>query len=118
MSSESKSSLKSIMEMIDARISHIEDMVADNRATIIKLAKQGNKIVKFLSRLEVEEISEDIDDLSIQSLTPEEEARLSKFTHIKDILDEYMDKHKELKEFEEELRKYKGQLTPGQFGES
>jgi hypothetical protein len=38
--------------------------------------------------------------------------------HIRDLLNEFMDKHKELKEFEEELEKHKEEITPGQVGES
>ena len=31
-----------MLEMIDAKIEHIEDITADNRAVIIKLVKQNN----------------------------------------------------------------------------
>ena len=38
--------------------------------------------------------------------------------HIKELLDEYMAKHKDLKEFEEELKKHRDDITPGEIGES
>ena len=38
--------------------------------------------------------------------------------HIKELIDEYMDKHKGLKELEDELKKNKIMLTPGQIGEA
>ena len=37
---------------------------------------------------------------------------------LKDLVEEFMDKQQDLKEFEEELRKHKGQIIPGQIGES
>ena len=37
---------------------------------------------------------------------------------LKELVEEYMDKAKDLKEFEEELKKNKDKLTPGQIGES
>ena len=42
--------IKEMLKMIDAKIEHIEDITADNRAVIIKLVKQSNQIVQFLSR--------------------------------------------------------------------
>ena len=43
---------------------------------------------------------------------------MQKFSDLKAILDEFMDKRKDLIEFEKELKKHKDQLTPGQMGES
>ena len=37
---------------------------------------------------------------------------------LKELVEEFMVNHKDLKEFEEELKKYKGDITPGEFGES
>ena len=37
---------------------------------------------------------------------------------LRSMLEEFMDKHSELKEFEDELKKHKDKLTPGQIGES
>ena len=37
---------------------------------------------------------------------------------MKEMVDEFIDKHEELKEFEKELKKHKEKLTPGQMGES
>ena len=38
--------------------------------------------------------------------------------NIRELIDEFMDKHQELKELEEELQKNKDKLTPGQMGEA
>ena len=59
-----------IIQDIDYRLTHLEDMEMDNRKLIAKLVKQGNTIVEFL------------------------------------------------KEFEDELKQHKDDITPGQVGES
>ena len=51
----SEQTIKEMLKMIDAKIEHIEDITADNRAVIIKLVKQSNQIVKFLSSIEIED---------------------------------------------------------------
>ena len=43
--------IKDMLKMIDAKIEHIEDISADNRAIIVKLVKQSNQIVQFLKQL-------------------------------------------------------------------
>ena len=47
-----------------------------------------------------------------KSISPE------RMQHLKEVLDEFMDKRKDLKELEEELKKNKDKLTPGQMGEA
>ena len=46
----SQTTVKSLLKMIDSRISHIEDMTADNREIIVKLVKQSNQIVDFFTQ--------------------------------------------------------------------
>ena len=36
-----KKTMKEMLEMIDAKIEHIEDITADNRAIIVKLVKHS-----------------------------------------------------------------------------
>ena len=106
--------------MIDAKIEHIEDITADNRAVIIKLVKQNNQIVEFLKNLQVE-IEEDFDINASDELNQpfiETNIPIDKMRKLKDLVEEFMDKQQDLKEFEEELRKHKGQIIPGQIGES
>ena len=43
---------------------------------------------------------------------------MQRFENLKEVLNEFMDKRKDLIEFEKELKKHKDQLTPGQVGES
>ena len=122
--SEKENSLLSVLEMIDARISHIEDIESDNREIIIKLVKQSNQIVKFLKNLEVE-LVEDEEGLDITTNTPElpfdedqNYIKPSKIKHIKELIEEFMDKYTDLADLEKELRKYKDQITLGTIGES
>tara|TARA_R110002124_G_scaffold220564_1_gene386349 strand:+ start:23 stop:418 length:396 start_codon:yes stop_codon:yes gene_type:complete len=118
------STIKEMLETIDIKINHIEDMVADNRAITIKLVKQGNQIVSFLRQLEA-----DVDDEYEISLPP----TFGEFTKdklnnvideststkdVQELIDLYMEKNKGLKELEEELEENKDKITPGLHGES
>ena len=114
----SEQTVKEMLKMIDAKIEHIEDITADNRAIIIKLVKQSNQIVKFLKQLELHEVSDEFEDITSPPLTESEKLRSNKMQELKELVEEFMDKHKDLKEFEEELKKHKDELTPGQIGES
>ena len=42
--------LHELLLMIDAKLNHLEDISADNRAIIVKLVKQSNQIVEFLKQ--------------------------------------------------------------------
>jgi 4-alpha-glucanotransferase len=110
--------IKEMLKMIDAKIEHIEDITADNRAVIIKLVKQSNQIVSFLKQIEVEDVTDEFDDITSPPLTESEKLRSSKMEELKELLDDFKDKHKDLKEFEKELEKNKDKLTPGTIGES
>ena len=115
-----KVTLKEVLTEIDARIAHIEDATLDNRDVLVKLVKQSNQIVKFLQQLEVEEV---LDEGAVDiSFTPGDislkENMKSKAIPIKELIEEFMEKHAELKDFEKELKKVKLLLTPGQIGEA
>jgi len=119
MKSNEMRDIKSLLEMIDAKIEHIEDINADNRAVIVKLVKQSNQIVKFLSQIDI--TMEDVtNEYKIGQLpdTNNTEEKTAKWTSIKELVEEYMDRAKDLQELEDELRKHKDKLTPGQVGES
>ena len=108
--------LHELLVMMDARLKHIEDISADNRAIIVKLVKQSNQIVEYLKtlELEVQEIEYGIEEPpSIGSNLPKD-----KLLELKDLFENYKSKKEELKEFEDELQKHKDKLTPGQVGES
>tara|TARA_Y100001938_G_C8059172_1_gene416181 strand:+ start:1225 stop:1569 length:345 start_codon:yes stop_codon:yes gene_type:complete len=112
---EKNTTLKDLIKDIDFRLTHLEDMEYDNRKLMIKLVKQGNTIVEFLKQLEVTEPPS-----LEEELFPRKEPLVSadKIATIRELVDEFMDKAADLKEFEEELQKHKDKITPGQVGES
>jgi len=110
--------LHELLVSINTRLGHLEDIEADNRDIIIKLVKQGNQIVKFLSKIEIEDVTDDFDELMTPTLSEADVERSERIQHIKELVEEYMSKQKGLKEFEEELRKHKEEITPGTIGES
>ena len=63
-------------------------------------------------------VVEDYEDVLQSPLSKEEEKNIKKFESLKVLLEEFMSKRDELKEFEEELQKHKDELTPGTIGES
>ena len=116
MNKISDTTLHELLLMMDARLKHIEDISADNRAIIVKLVKQSNQIVEYLKtlELEVQEIEYGIEEPPpIGSNLPSE-----KLLELKELFEEFNSKKEDLKEFEEELKKHKDKLTPGQVGES
>ena len=114
-----KISIVEIIQDIDARLTHIEDMYMDNRELIVKLVKQGNTVVEFLKDFQIEPV--DLEDLEIgMSLPPllDNEKRISRTEGMKELIDDILERQDSLKEFEKELKKHKDKITPGQVGES
>ena len=121
-----KVSIIEIIKDIDYRLTHLEDMQADNRELIVKLVKQGNTIVEFLKQFEINELSPE--EIGMEAALPElpninssevsSEENIKKTEALKNIIDDILDRHQDLKEFEEELKKHKDKLTPGQAGEA
>ena len=112
-----KETIKEMLEMIDAKIEHIEDISADNRAIIVKLVKQSNQIVEFLKNLEID-IDEQYGIESPISFSDSLQTDSNKIEELKELWEDFKSKREDLKEFEEELKKHKDKLTPGQMGES
>ena len=113
-----ENTLHELLSNINTRLEHLEDIEADNRDFIIKLVKQGNQIVKFLSNIEIEDVTDDFDELMTPTLSKTNQERSERIEHIKELVEDYMSKQKGLKEFEEELKKHKEEITPGTIGES
>ena len=106
-------------DKMDARLKHIEDIEADNRALMVKLIKQSNSIVQFLAQIDLE--ADDHIMMEDMGKLPPIENKIydsEKTEKLKELIDEFMTKQKDLKEFEKELKKYKDDITPGQIGES
>ena len=116
-----KVSIIEIIQDIDARLTHLEDMQMDNRDLIVKLVKQGNTIVEFLKDFKIDEI--DPEDLKLEMgmglpPLPDNEERIKRTEGLKELIDDILDRQDSLREFEKELKKHKDKLTPGQIGES
>ena len=107
--------LHELLLMMDAKLNHIEDISADNRAIIVKLVKQSNTIVDYLKQLEIEVI----EDYGIEEPPPiGTNLPKEKLVELKELFEDFKSRKDELKEFEKELKKHKDKLTPGQVGES
>ena len=117
MAEEKKIRLEKVLQDMSFSLKHIEDIMADDRALLVKLVKQNNTIVDYLKQLEVDVVDEYESGL-MSELSEEEQIKMKKAKELKEVLDEFMDKRKDLVEFEKELKKHKDQLTPGQVGES
>ena len=115
---EKEIKLKKVLQDMSHSLNHIEDIMADDRELLVKLVKQNNSIVDFLKQVQIDDVTAEYEDIMQEPLTEEEERRMQKAEELKEILNEFMDKRKDLKEFEEELKKNKDMLTPGQVGES
>ena len=113
MAKEKEDRLKKVLEDMSYSLNHIEDIMADDRELLVKLVKQNNTIVQYLKQLDVEIVDE-----YGEPITKEEEQRIKKSEELKEVLDEFMAKRKDVKEFEEELKKNKDMLTPGQVGDA
>ena len=114
----SEQTLHEILLDIKYRLDHLEDIEADNRALIVKLIKQSNSIVKFLAQIELQDVTEEVDNIELPSITKQSTIESGKITDLKELIDEFMDKRKDLEELEEELKKNKDMVNPGQIGES
>ena len=117
MAKEKEIRLEKVLQDMSHSLNHIEDIMADDRALLVKLVKQNNTIVDYLKQLEID-IVEEYENGIVPELSEEEQQRIKKAKELKEVLNEFMDKRKDLKEFEKELKKNKDMLTPGQVGES
>jgi len=118
---QDKISIVEIIQDIDFRLTHLEDMYADNRELMAKLVTQGNTIVKFLKQFEVTEV--DPSDIGMELGLPElpdlvESHGIERTERLKELVDELIDRHKDMDEFEKELEKHKDKIVPGQVGEA
>ena len=116
---KTKRNLIEIIQDIDFRLTHLEDIEMDNRKFMAKLVKQGNTVVEFLKDFQIEPV--DMEDLEIGiglPPLPGHEDRMGRTTAMKELIDDILDRHADLKEFEDELKKHRDKITPGQVGET
>ena len=115
---EKEIKLKKVLQDMSHSLNHIEDIMADDRELLVKLVKQNNSIVDFLKQVQIDDVTAEYEDIMQEPLTEEEEKRMQKAEELREVLEDFMAKKNELKEFEKELKKNKDMLTPGQVGES
>ena len=97
-----KSTIEDRIEMLDAKINHIEDATVDNRDLMIKLVKQSNEIVRFLSKIEIEAAPDsEFETMSLPEASNLDVERSNRLQSLKELLDDFMERHQDLKEFEE-----------------
>mgnify|MGYP003668257959 CR=1 FL=1 len=115
-----KATLTELLLNINDRLSHMEDCSLDTRSVLVKLVKQSNEVVQFLKQIDIENDEQiDYEDMMNPTTSFSSESVISSRTEkLKDLIDEYMDKQQDLKEFEEELKKHKKDISPGQIGEA
>jgi len=110
-----------LMEM-KYTLNHLEDITADDRALLVKLVKQNNTIVEYLKTLEIEIVDGipeyQTDSYSDPLMSEEDKDKSIKTEQLREMLDAFLEKRKDLKEFEKQLKKYKHMLTPGQIGDA
>ena len=114
-----KISIVEIIQDIDARLTHLEDIQMDNRELTVKLVKQGNTVVEFLKDFQIEPV--DMEDLEIGIGFPpslDNKKTIDRTTAIKELIDDILERQSDLKEFEDELKKHRDKITPGQVGET
>ena len=115
---DKKIRLEKVLQDMSYSLNHIEDIMADDREILVKLDKQNNMIVDWLKQIEIDEVTNEYEDTFQAPLSKEEEKKMKRFENLKEVLDKFMDKRKDLVEFEKELKKYKNDITPGQVGEA
>ena len=117
-----KISIVKIIQDIDFRLTHLEDIQLDNRELIVKLVQQGNTMIEFLKQFDIEELDPREIEMGLLPELPElpspDDERMSRTVALKDIIDNIIERHENLREFEKELEKHKDKITPGTVGES
>jgi len=113
--------LHEILKDIKYALNHIEDITADDRTLLVKLVKQNNTIVEYLKTLEIEIVDSPVYEEEVYTdplMSEEDKDKSVKAEQLREMLDAFLEKRKDLKEFEKQLKKYKHMLTPGQIGDA
>ena len=79
----SEGTLHEILLDIKYRLDHLEDIEADNRALIVKMIKQGNSIVKFLAKIDIEPIDNPFEDMDLPPITEDKSILPGKIKSLK-----------------------------------
>ena len=105
---DKKITIKDLFENMNKRLNNIEEVMLNNRLILHDLVEQVNYLSAFYEELLK------ADEINVKSISEEE----LKMIQIKEMIDSYVDRSEDLKELEEELKKNKDKITPGQAGEA
>ena len=62
MAKEKEIRLEKVLQDMSHSLNHIEDIMADDRALLVKLIKQNNSIVEWLKQIEIDEVTAEYGD--------------------------------------------------------
>ena len=110
-----KEQLLEMLLRLNEKVNNSLHISSDNNDLIMKLITQNNTLLKYLSSIEIEEVPMDEYTYNPPQIKADNE---KSYMSLRELIDEFMSKRDELKEFEEELKKNKDKLTPGQVGEA
>ena len=79
--------LHEILLDIKYRLNHLEDITADDRSILIKLVKQSNKIVEFLSQIDIEPYEDEFDNMELPTIKKNKSFNSDKIKHIKELVE-------------------------------
>ena len=109
-----------IIDDIYKKIDYLFQEVEEDKRYIAKLVEQGNQITSVLK--DMQEADEDLADFLESELLLTDNIIIDKKAdreiYIKEMVDNLLDKQKNLKELEKILEKYKDQIIIGRVGES
>ena len=119
---EKKHNTETIKELflnINDRIDSIEYTIVDHRDLLVKLVNQSNQIVKLLSEVQIEDITDEFTDTQMHTKLPQlSDEEMLRIKNMSRLVKEVISKDNDLKELEEELEKVKELITPNQVGEA
>ena len=112
-----KADLIEMLFRLNEKVNYIQNQNSKQKELMEDLVHQNNALLKFLASLEVEE-RDPYGNVESRDLLDYQEEYTSNPTKVLELAKSLIDKTEDLKEFEEELKKHKDKLTPGQVGES
>ena len=98
MAKEKEIRLEKVLQDMSFSLKHIEDIMADDRALLVKLVNQNNTIVDYLKQLEID-IVDDYENSMVSELSEEEQKKIKKAKELKEVVEDFMAMKKDLNEF-------------------
>tara|TARA_B100000902_G_scaffold67584_1_gene73749 strand:+ start:1049 stop:1423 length:375 start_codon:yes stop_codon:yes gene_type:complete len=114
----SKRELFELLLYMNNKINDIQNDSVIQKDLLEKVIQQNNSLVKFLASVEIENIYEGNE--SYDTYIPAESESYEDFNKktLIEMAESLLERKKDLKDLEEELKKHKDKLTPGQVGEA